>query len=1051
MIKGVAFVGVLATLLACAPHAYGQTPTGSLTGTVIDATGASVSGAQVTVANAGTRQLREQTTNEAGLFTAAALPPGLYHVTIRVAGFKRIERDVVVEAGTSDSIQVRLELGDVAETITVERTPTAIRRSQHQVGSVVTREQIDAIPLNGRSFLELAKLEPGVTPSRLSDGRTFVSFLGAGLQTVPRIGFTRVTVDGVNITTPGTAGVLLQVSPDVVQEFQIASVNFDVATSLTSNGAINIVTRSGTNEAHGNGFYVFRNDDLAAYPGLRRDPLNPRPEFARHQSGASFGGPLWKDRVFFFGSFERTSQRAIVAVQPLEEFASLGGLYRSPYAGNQGNLRVDLPFRNGDALFVRYTLDHNALFSNLGLGNLPSSWSQRITDGKQVVSGMTSVISNHTVNEMRVSHFQVNTPFRPATAELCPGCFGLGEIRTIVSGADLVYGGTGPLTDGAARSIQLADTVTWQLGRHTLRGGGEWEATKTMSLSPGVQAGEITLFTPREARQTLPGIPLPAQFATPADILTLPLKQFSITVGSGTVFWKGFRPDRITDLHRFHVSDTWRTTDRLAINVGLAWSYEPNAIAQDLTKPSLLAPLVGADGLKPPEAGKRNFSTALGAAWVATADGKTVVRAGAGRYFDPLGSTNSANRIRERDLLSPLGTGTLTETGANLIVDGQRLQFQQPTYFRGADLIALIPAIRESLLQSLNPANRDLSVRNVDLLKRGNNFVDPSYTTPSSVHVSVGVQRELGRGFVVSADVAWKRFRNTFINGIDYNRWNSVGGPVLPACTGVQRLDVRAVCSNGPIFFDTTFGRARYRGLLVRAEKRFSGRAQLLASYAFSSFVGTNSTGTGSTENPGGRVFGFNNDNWLENYGPLPTDQPHILNVSGTIRLPLDLTLAISLSASSAPPFAPYVGNIDFNGDGTVNDLLPGTTINQFGRDRDKADLVRLVERYNSQIAGRPTPRGPLAPVLQLPSSFSFNDSFFTQDMRVTRRVKLGSARQRAALILDVFNLFNTSNVISVASDLTQPSSFGQASERVGQLFGSGGSRAVQIGLRFDF
>ncbi len=211
-----------------------------------------------------------------------------------------------------------------------------------------------------------------------------------------------MTVDGVNITTPGTAAVVLQVSPDVVQEFQIASVNYDLATSLTSNGSINIVTRSGTNEFRGNGFYVFRSHRLAAYPTLRRDPLNPNPEFSRHQSGSSFGGPLWKDRAFVFGSFERTNQRAVVAVHPLEELAPLGGNFRSPYMGNQANVRVDAPFRSGHSLFVRYTYDRNSIFGNLGPGNLPSSWSERINDARQMAAGVTNVISNRAVNEARL-------------------------------------------------------------------------------------------------------------------------------------------------------------------------------------------------------------------------------------------------------------------------------------------------------------------------------------------------------------------------------------------------------------------------------------------------------------------------------------------------------------------------------------------------------------------------------------------------------------------------------------------------------------------------
>jgi hypothetical protein len=1042
---------VAIAVLAVSAQAYAQTPTGGISGTVTDATGAVIRGAAVSIVNTDTRQLRTLATSDDGRFTAAALSPGSYQIAIESFGFKRLDRAVTVEAGTTTLIDVRVELGEVTQSVTVSRPASLIRRDHHQVGGMVTREQIDRIPLNGRSILELAKLEPGVMPTRLTDGRVFVSVLGAGLQTIPRVGSTRVTVDGVNITTPGTAGVLLQVSPDVVQEFQIATVNFDAATSLTSNGAINIVTRSGTNAYHGSGFDFYRDDRLAAYPGLRRDPHNPDPAFRRHQFGVASGGPVRKDRLFFFASIERTDQTGVVSIQPLDEFASFGGLFRSPYAGTQVNVRVDGQLSHGHTVFARYTSDRNTGFTSMGAGSLPSSWSLRVNDTRQSLVGMTNVLSSHVVHEVRASHFPFSTSTTSVTTQQCPGCFGLGEIRTVVAGADLVFGGQGTSLASSGSRLQLTDALTWQIGSHTLRSGFEWEHNEASAFNFGAQSGEITLFSPREARQTVPGLPLPAAFATPADFLSLPLKQFTIAVGSGTVLWEGFRPERVTDLYRLHLADTWRATDRITLNAGLGWSYEPNAISQDLTKPALLAPIVGAGGLKPPKPETANVSIAGGVAWAATADGRTLLRAGGGRYFDPAGSTNTFNRAREREFLSPLGTATLMETGSNLVVDGHVLQFQQPTFFTGTDLIAVIPSVRETLLRSLNPENRDLSIRNLDLTKRGNNLVDPAYTTPSSLHLSAGVQREVAPGLLVSADVAWKRFRNTFINGIDYNRWNSAGGPVIPRCIGPQRTDVRALCSNGPMFFDTASGRARYRGLLLRAEKRFSGRAQLLASYALSSFVGSNGTGTGTSENPGGRVFGFNNDNWLENYGPLPSDQRHVLNVSGAIELPFDIALAVSISAYSAPPFAPYVANVDFNGDGTVNDLLPGTTVNQFGSDRGKDELITLVKQYNEHVAGTTTAGGQIAQVIQLPETFSFNDSFFTQDLRLIRRIRLGTARRQVEVSVDVFNLFNTANLVGVGSDLTQPASFGQPSDRVGQVFGSGGSRAIQLGVRLQF
>ena len=273
---------------------------------------------------------------------------------------------------------------------------------------------------------------------------------------------------------------------------------------------------------------------------------------------------------------------------------------------------------------------------------------------------------------------------------------------------------------------------------------------------------------------------------------------------------------------------------------------------------------------------------------------------------------------------------------------------------------------------------------------------------------------------------------------------------MIPACAGAQQDDLTAICSNGSIFFDTTIGRARYAGLLVRVEKRISGRAQFLASYALGSYVGSNGTGTGTTENPGGRVFGFNNDDWFENYGPLPTDMRHMLNLSGIVELPWRLQVAFSVSAYSRPPFAAYVAAMDFNGDGTSNDLLPGTRVNQFGRGLDEDDLARLVETYNEQWADKPTATG-LAPRLTLPASYSFNDTFFTQDVRVTRAFTPGTGRVRLLLLVEVFNLFNTANLVQYGSDLASPTTFGQPGARFTQIFGSGGPRAFQLGARVTF
>jgi hypothetical protein len=198
-------------------------------------------------------------------------------------------------------------------------------------------------------------------------------------------------------------------------------------------------------------------------------------------------------------------------------------------------------------------------------------------------------------------------------------------------------------------------------------------------------------------------------------------------------------------------------------------------------------------------------------------------------------------------------------------------------------------------------------------------------------------------------------------------------------------------------------------------------------------------------------VFGFNNDDWFENYGPLPTDLRHILNLSGFANLPWRLQVAFSVSANSRPPFAPYVGGIDFNGDGTRDDLLPGTRVNRFNRGFDGEDLARLVERHNRDLAGQRTAGGQIAPRLTLPADYAFGDSFFTQDLRLSRAFPLRGERARFVLHGEVFNLLNTANLIQHGSDLNNSAAFGQPGARFTQVFGSGGPRAFQFGGRISF
>ena len=1036
MRKRVVVVSILATAGCLA-----QAPTGTITGSVKDPAGAVIPTAKITVQHRATGLRRELRSNEQGEYSAPALAAGSYEVGVEALGLGSLIREALVEAGSTTTVDLILTVGDVTQSITVEGASPQMRYDGHHVGGVITRSQIEALPLNGRNFLDLARFEPGVTnPARVTNNRTVISVLGTGLTTVPRIGSQRVTVDGGSVGLLGTYGSTLNVSQEVVQEFQISTVNFDLATSLTGGSAINIVTRSGGNEYHGSGFWFYRDHNLAAYPGLRREPSNPDPFFQRKQYGGQAGGPIRKDRAFFFGSLERNDQRAVLAVQPRSpDFALAGGVFPSPFRETLASARVDARLTARHNAFVRYSHDGNKSLAPVGAAGaatpLPSGWSQLSNFVDQSLLGATSVLSPAAINDLRFSYFFHSSPEKPPVAENCMGCLGLGAPRVNIADAGIVFGNPRTLSF-LGRRFQVSESLTWQSGSHRLRFGFDWERTVFGASVINQEPANLNLWSPQQVRSFNAAqapearIPLPASFGSLDDILALPLMTFSTGIGPGTIPQPGFRKQRAFHLYRLYAGDTWRVHPRLTLNYGMAWSYEPDNLNYDLTKPNVLIPLLGMGGLKTVEAQARNFGPVVGFAWTATRDGKTVVRVGAGHYYDPI-VFNTTNLVNERQALLPEGTGRSTIMGNNPAITrlaGRPLDFRiRPTSFTGAQLLSTLPVIRAELLRERNPGNRDFSVRNLEADRSGQNLFDPFYETPYSLHFSAGMQRELARNLVVSADFVQRRFLHTQIPSIDYNRFGSARGVIIPGYSMIT--------------FDNSTGIAQYRGLLIRVEKRFSGRTQFLASYALSSNVGSNATAAG---------LGFNNDNWFENYGPLANDRRHVLNVSGFIELPRHFQVSFGVSYYSRPPFSAFVSGVDFNGDGTASDLLPGTKVNQFNRGTGRDELLEAVGAYNRQYAGKSTAGGQLAPPLTLPDQYEFNDRFFSQDLRISRSLRL-TEKARLVISVEVFNLLNIANLVDYSGNVAVPASFGQAGVRFDQVFGSGGPRAFQLATRVSF
>lgn len=1043
--------------LLAARSGLAQVPAGTISGVVRDQTGTAIAGVEVHAVSRTTGHVRRTATGQLGEYSIPALLPGDYDVTIAAVGFQQIVRAVTVEAGSTTSADFVVRVGDVLESVRVEAATPKLRFDAASVSGSISRDQIEGLPLNGRNFLELGKLEPGVQqPAAANRNRTILPVLGAPAANV---GGPRFTVDGGSVSAMALGGSQMGFSQEGLQEFQLSTVNFDLAAGMTDAGSINVVTRGGGNQAKGTVFYFFRDHNLAAYPVLSRDPNNPDPFFQRQQFGFAAGGPIRRDRIFYFGSWERNDQHAVAGTTLLvQDFAHLSRVTSSPLVNDLFTARLDTKISGRHTIFARHSRDGSRAFgpaAGIAGGSpnaYPSNWNRLVTQADQSLVALTSVLRPTLVNDLRLSLFVVSLSSGSAREADCPRCLGLGQASITIAQTGLVIGNA-TTTDNLERRFHLVDSIIWQAATHRVRAGVDWEYNRDRNLIWSNEPVTMTLFSPGRVRahNLQPGvseqekIPLPPTFRWIDDLLQLPLQSMTVGVGDPGVRQENGGPVRRWNTLWLYAEDTWRLHDRVTLTYGLGWGSD-GVLNHDLGKPSLLAPLLGSDGLGPTRRAWSNYAPAAGVIWTPSSNRKTVIRAAAGRFFRPHGLTSAMDA--ERVALGPPGLGRQLVPGSAILNPlpgipgvpvGTPLDFRSsPKPFTGADVMASLPTIRAIHARSL--ADADQTVQQVQLIKQASPAIFPEHVlNPSAVHVNAGVQREIVRDMVLSADVVYRRFVDVPQNGgsFDVNQFNSARGPVIRRCVGAEATDADAVCSRGAINVYVAPYRVTYKGLLLRAEKRLSGGWQVLGSYAYSSNAGTNA-------GPG-----FNLDNWLQNTGPLSNDFTHVVNIASVTRLPGGFDLGLNFSYSSAPPFSAFIGGVDLNGDGTppavasAGDLLPGTTVNAFNRGLGGADLERLVADFNRSNAGN-----VIAP-LTLPANYAFGDNFQSLDVRLSRSLRIGQ-RLQVSLIGEVFNLYNASNLSGYSGDLTT-TGFGQPTSRVTQVFGSGGPRAFQVAARVSY
>ncbi len=1044
---------------------FGQTPVGTISGTVFDESGAIVPDASLTVTNTATGLVRQVKSDTAGAYSVAALPAGTYEVQSKVAGFRLLIRHATVAAGTTTTVDLHMQVGQPSETVTVESASAQINYESHSIEGVITRQQIQDLPLNGRSFLQLAQLEPGVS---VSPGTTAqynalfsVSILGGDS------GRTAINVDGGTIRNEIEGDTQMNFSQEVVQEFQVSSANFDLSTDITSVGSINVVTRQGGNGLHGSAYFFFRDHNMAAYPALRRDPAAPDPFFARRNPGFWVSGPVKKDKLFFFFNYEFMNQAQLFTVQPdLPSIAGLAGNFSSPYKGKTLSARLDYRVTPNHSMYVRYSHDGNHGFGPSGSNaTLPSNWLRNTNWSDQSVFDLTSTLRPTVVNDLHFGYtYWQNRNLFPRQQD-CPGCLGLDfPDLTMIGSNNFEIGNTSNATQGRdLRRYTLQDSLTWQKGSHRLRFGTEIEQAPGTGFWGYCDPACGVVFSPEFVASVIPApyLPLfnlPTTISTDADLLRLPMAGAVVGLGDPSQPPPyNVQKAKTNDRYRIYFQDTWKLRPNFTLNYGLAWQYESTLFNTDLSKPEYLKPLYGND-LTSTRGNPHNFSPALGFAWNVGSDNKTVIRGGAGIYYD---TEQLWMRLEERSYIGPVGNGRIQfpstgflnifpgiidfSTGGQPIPVGSPLQNGLTTLTLG-QYLELQAQESPAVLAKLTPSN-SLAVRNIQLSKNAVHLFPHNYPVQRSYQTSLGIQREITRDLVITADFVRRVFTHTNIGDIDYNRFNrfinGVQTPVIPICQGAQADDPSANCSTGPVTFWTPGGRGTYNALLLKVNKRLSHRVQGIVSYALQAQNGLNGI--------------YNDDNWFSSYGPQGARQ--VLTISGIAELPWGFQLGLISSFSGVGPLMPKIPGVDLTGSGETTTPIPGIPYNGLNRGYGKEDLAKAVADWNSKYpAGSVDARGQAIPQLVLPPSYSLGHSFNSQDIRLTKTFTFHE-RYRLSVFGEMFNVFNIANLGGYSSNLdtvapagsTQRFAFGQPTNRTQQVFGSGGPRAVQIGTRFIF
>ena len=992
------------TLLVCvcldasSAAAQSEATAADLVGTVRDASEAVVPGAAVTATNMETGLVRTVQSNADGRFAVRALPVGTYRLDASAAGFDTlVVPDIVLTLGSSVSVVLTLQVSAVAFDVHVVAEQALNDPQQPGVGRVIQRNELDRLPVNLRNYLAFSLMTPAAAPDRTpQQGASRTSGLSFAGQ---RARSNNIVVDGFDNNDETVGGVRAVFSQDAVQEFQVLAHGYSAEFGKASGGVVNIVTRSGTNSPRTNAFFFLRHESLSSRNYFDRAP--DEAPYEHRQLGATFGGPLRRDRTFVFGSVERLSASASNFVtiddvtpvaHPFQPGVVLGtpaGILRAagfavetghvPYRirSTQWLVKVDHYLGPRQRIVIRANGAREFNENIEPFGGLTARSRAASLDNTDLMFGLSHhlVTESNFTNEARLLIASRTQDVRA----LDPRCSGLCD-QEDEGGPTLEVGGVANVgrqrftpTPRDNVRYQIADTISHARGSHLMKAGAD------VSIIDGKRQALPLHFGGRYIFTSLPAIPgvLPAPVSSIAAVaLGLPAAYVQGYGFSGSAY-------NCSDLALF-AEDVWQPRQSIALRYGVRYQRQ--------YWPDWLYDAPDIDGQYRFPSDSNNVAPRLAITWTPS-PGRPVIRGGYGVYYDNIitATAGISRYISGRED----GVRTLVLTApaawAAWASPGMRLAESDAARLAGGSYPSVaIP-------------------------------IDPGLRNGYAHHAFAGIEHRVPRAGLLSLNFVVARGFNQ-LGSIDYN-------PVVPALGPGRRPDDEngVAGTSASVLQYTSYGETWYRALTVSLDSRTVPHTVIRAAYTLSKAEDTatdfqsaflpQDNGRGrAPADPDGLPIGF--DPRAER-GPALQDRPHSIVISTSIDAPGRMVVSAIATAGSGWPYNILAG-ADLNGDRDGG---------SFPSDRARgipSDAATSVRRN----AGR------------LPMQA-------TIDARISKALRIG--RTEVEVLAEMFNVFNRTNFVDVQNVFGTGAYPQQPSPTFGQFTQAGAPRQVQLAARVRF